>query len=415
MSSLIKPFFKPSALFGLYVTYHTGALIANLANTVQKIQDIEEIKRLFAGFQDPEVLRDYLKRLGPWQIGAIGATAFIPFALVTTANTAAGLAMRYFLAKLVYYIGKPKLAIQERRITYWSGIQDRIDRFFQKEKPKQMSPIFSDDLQRRIENFIEGARNTVQSQGVFQNMILFGPGGTGKTMIARKIAQELGVNFVMMSGGDLAQFIGRKEHVSELNRLFSSTEKSTLPTVIFIDEAEGLAKKRDQLDPDRIELQNAFLNHTGVPTNKFMLIMATNRIDDLDEAILTRMDYKIHIETPQLPERIKILNLYLPQFFSEEERNQFFPAEKVQWIAKKTGEFSGRTLFKMMNDMQLRKTTSPCNQLTKELIDQTVMDFVKQEGELKISGTTAFKTAKKVGKFFRDTSQFLKDTFICLF
>lgn len=303
------------------------------------------------------------------------------------------LTLQYIYEKMKYNIGRPKLAIKERTVSFYTPLVEKIRdqwnkvlNIFRRSQPlPPITPIFNSEISRQIADITKAIPNIWKNKGVFQNVILYGPGGTGKTMICEKMAKDANMNYVMMSGGDLAQYIKRGEHVTELNRLLDRAQNASLPTLLFIDEAESFAKDRSLIKkPELLELQNAFLNRTGTPENgrKMMIIMATNRIDDIDEAVLSRMDYKIEVGHPELAERVTILKMYVPHFFNETEIKQFFSDKKIEAIAAKVNGLSGRTIFKMLNAMVCKKACTANNQLTQNHVDQTLDDFVKQEGAL---------------------------------
>lgn len=316
-----------------------------------------------------EVLPVALAGIAAWGVVSVGIPAAINYAFkVWEAN-----------------IGKPKLAT-ETHIVGW------FDSWF---ATKRQKPIFNDDVSRKIDDIIKAIPNIVKNKGVLQNVLLYGPGGTGKTMISKYIAENSHLNYIMMSGGDLPQYIKRGEHVTEFNKLIDKAMSYSTPTIIFIDEAESLAKDRGQIKKQELlELQNAFLNRTGETdtgkksdfSKKVMLILATNRMEDLDQAVLSRMDYKIFIGPPALKERIAMLQLYITKFFNEAEIAEFFTDKDVENIANKIGNtFSGRSIYKMLNAMIAKKSTTDDNALTKEIIDQVVDDFVAQEKEIQFA------------------------------
>jgi hypothetical protein len=332
----------------------------------------------------------FITNFAPTILGSIATVVGVP------------LAIRYVYHKAIYNMGKPKLAIKERQITMFTPLKESVQKqwnqfcsLFTGEQPSsEATPIFSEELQRRIDDLTTAIQNIRNNDGFFQNIILYGPGGTGKTMICEKMAKDAGMNYVMMSGGDLAQYIKRGEHVTELNKLFDRIESSSTPTFLFIDEAESFTQDRNKMQKaELIELLNAFLNRTGTPNKKVIIAMATNRIDDIDEAVLTRMDYKIEIAPPALAERVKILDLYASQFFSESEVEKFFSEEQLKKMAAKIDKFPGRTIFKLLNDISCKKAATAENELTQGLIDQSVNDFVKQEKDLEKR-----KIAIKVGR-----------------
>src|SRR5207237_3293935 len=125
-----------------------------------------------------------------------------------------------------------------------------------------------------------------------------------------------GLSYISMSGGDLAKFIMRVEHVTVINEIFKTAENSSVPTVIFIDEVDALAKKRDaSTNQTMLELQNAFLSHTGSENKNIMIIAATNNKDLLEKTFESRMTYKIKIVLPGMKERITMLKNYMSRFF----------------------------------------------------------------------------------------------------
>ena len=245
---------------------------------------------------------------------------------------------------------------------------------------KDVKPIFSNGIESQINSLIHATKNIVKNDGYLQNLLLYGPGGTGKTMIAEYMLKEAGFNYVIMSGGDLAQFVTKGTHVTEVNALFDSMNKSDLPTLIFIDECESLCGDRGQMQKsESIELVNSFLNHTGKPSKKVMVILTTNRLEDLDSAVLNRMDHKINIQPPALEERIKIIHLYLSQLMSESERSSLFNDDLIKEIADKTAGFTGRTIFKMFNVMAGKRSESDANVLDMGMVMDTLDVFVCQE------------------------------------
>lgn len=302
----------------------------------------------------------------------------------------AGLPLIYQYVQKIFLnnIGKPPLALKQHKITYLSQLKDKIEQKLIEhnymDPQKITKPIFKQEVEDQIQDIVKATNNIKRNNAFFQNVILYGPGGTGKTMIAEKIAKEAEMNYMMMSGGELGQFIKRGEHVTELNKLLNAAEKSSHPTIIFIDEAEGLCKTRNDLDQERLELQNTLLNRTGTPSKKIMIILATNRVTDIDLAILNRMTHKIHIDIPGFEERAQIIDLYANQLFTDpEEINEFFNTEKIQNLAKKTEKLSARSLFQIINMIFAKKGETLDNRLTQQIVDRSVDQFVKQEKELR--------------------------------
>jgi len=336
-----------------------------------------------------------LIHLGPYVIG------------IPLATKAAHFALSYLYDLARFNIGRPKLAIETYKASimpqFLRDITNKITGVFRKEQPQA---LFNNDLTKKINHIVEGIKNTIKHDGFFQNVLLYGPPGTGKTMVSKEIAKKCGMDYVFMSGGDLGQYIKRGEHVTELNKLITAAESSSNPTIIFIDEAEALCKDRGTLSQELLELQNAFLNRTSTQSKKFLIILATNRKDDLDSAILSRMDHKVLVEAPAMKERVRILQMYTKDMFKKEEVNDFFSLDDCSKIALKTHGLTGRRLFKILNTISTRKHATKDNKLSHELINEVVSDFVNQERQYK-----GLKLYTRVNNLFLDVYSQL----ICFF
>lgn len=291
---------------------------------------------------------------------------------------------------LKMYFGRPKLALEYQ----FESKQNRLTKLVMphigsalkiifgeppKDKPIDR-PIFKKEIQAQLAKVEKMAKNTHKNGGYFSHLLLYGPPGTGKTMVSKVIAKEAGTNYFMISGGQLSQFIKRGEHISELNKLFErANHGSEKPTIIFIDEAEGLMKKRDKLSMERVDLLDTFLNHTGEASKKFMLILATNRPEDLDSAVLSRMDYQIEIGPPEPSERLQILKMNLTKFFEEDP---IFTEDYIESLNERLTDLTGRDIFKLCNMMATAKSTSEDNTLTLELIEETLKQFISNRARI---------------------------------
>lgn len=246
-------------------------------------------------------------------------------------------------------------------------------------------PMFNQELTAKIEEISHTAYNLHKNGGFFQNVLLSGPAGTGKTMVANAIIKGIEskgykMNWIKMTGGTLAQYIKRGEHVSELNKLFESINNSSEPTILFIDEIEALAGNRDKMDKSELlELLDSFLSHTGTESKKFMIIGATNKPQSLDPAVLSRMDYKLHVNPPASRERVQILQQNVNNFFSQQEKETLLTPTVVKRLASQTAGLTGRALFKLINAIHAKKMASDDKQLTSKMIQAVTDDFITQE------------------------------------
>ena len=145
-----------------------------------------------------------------------------------------------------------------------------------------------------------------------RNVLFFGAPGTGKTLVAERLARTVGLDYALMSGGDVAP-LGEKA-VTELHRVFDWASKSARGVLVFVDEADAFLKRRkggEHGEDGGRAAVNAFLARTSAQSERVMLVLATNRPSDLDEAVMDRVDAAIEFPVPQQAERVQLLRLGL--------------------------------------------------------------------------------------------------------
>ena len=144
-------------------------------------------------------------------------------------------------------------------------------------------------------------------------MLLYGPPGCGKTFIAEKFAEEIGFNFIKVYSSDIASIYihGTQE---KIGKLFKDAEKNS-PTVIFIDEIEGIAPKRGNLNHQSYssEVNELLLQINNCGERGIFIISATNMPEMIDEALTRagRIDYKMYIPPPDFEARKGLFKIYL--------------------------------------------------------------------------------------------------------
>ncbi|KAM3342931.1 ATPase family AAA domain-containing protein 3C [Capsicum galapagoense] len=261
------------------------------------------------------------------------------------------------------------------------------------------SIILHPSLQRRIEHLAKATANTKTHQAPFRNMLFYGPPGTGKTMVAREIARKSGLEYAMMTGGDVAPL--GAQAVTKIHEIFDWAKKSNKGLLLFIDEADAFLCERNStyMSEAQRSALNALLFRTGDQSRDVVLVLATNRPGDLDSAVTDRIDEVIEFPLPQEVERFKLLKLYLNKYLAGEGDSNSDSNSKwghlfkkspqritikdlsddvIREAAKKTDGFSGREIAKLVASVQATVYGSPdCvldSQLFKEIVDYKVAE-----------------------------------------
>ena len=177
------------------------------------------------------------------------------------------------------------------------------------------------EILEEVENIIKIIKNPdkyrEKGANLHKGVLLFGEPGTGKTLLARAIAGEAGVNFIFCSGSDFDEmFVG--VGAKRIRQLFKEARKSS-PCIIFIDEIDSLLsgqrrKGAGEHSSSRGTINQILAEMDGFDKNdNIMVIGATNHESSLDPAAVRpgRFDKKIHVPHPDINGRQDIFQLYL--------------------------------------------------------------------------------------------------------
>ncbi len=188
-----------------------------------------------------------------------------------------------------------------------------------------------------------------------KGVLLYGPPGTGKTLIAKAVANEAGAHFIGIQGPEIiSKYYGESE--KELREKFEEAEKNA-PSVIFIDELDSIAPRRDEVVGEverRVVAQLLTLMDGLSGRGNVIVIAATNREEAIDPALRRpgRFDREIEIGVPTQEGRLEILQIHtrgMPIEGSEKERDRI-----LKELAAQCHGFVGADLSSLAREAAMR-------------------------------------------------------------
>ena len=205
-----------------------------------------------------------------------------------------------------------------------------------------------------------------------KGILLVGPPGTGKTMLAKAVAGESNVPFFSISGSEFVEmFVGMG--ASKVRDLFKQA-KEKAPCIVFIDEIDAIGQKRNsgQLggnDEREQTLNQLLVEMDGFEANDGVIVMAaTNRADILDKALLRpgRFDRQVYVGLPDVKGREEILKVHT-------KNKPLAPDVSLKVIAQRTAGFAGADLENLVNEAALLAARRSRKAITMEDIEEASM------------------------------------------
>ena len=214
--------------------------------------------------------------------------------------------------------------------------------------------VLEKGLDSQLRKVAVSTANTKKNHAPFRHLLLHGPPGTGKTMFARGLANQSGLEFAIMTGGDIAP-LGR-DAVTELHKLFDWAKTSRKGLILFVDEADAFLQSREttKISEDQRNALNAFLFRTGTETDQFMMVYASNQPSQFDEAITDRIDEMVEFCLPAEDERRKMIALYIEKYllnppgrWAKKVTTIDIGDEDIERVVQESEGFSGRAISKL--------------------------------------------------------------------
>jgi len=229
-----------------------------------------------------------------------------------------------------------------------------------------------------------------------KGILLYGPPGTGKTLLAKAVATESNAHFIPISGPEImSKFYGESE--ARLREIFKEA-KEKAPTIIFIDEIDSIAPKREEVTGEverRVVSQLLSLMDGLEARGKVIVIAATNRPNAIDPALRRpgRFDREIEIKVPDKRGRLEILQIHTRHMPLEQNDDKHGAADKIvdlEKLAAVTHGFVGadleylckeaamKTLRRNLPDIKLEE-----DRLSPETLDKLIVTMSDFEGALR--------------------------------
>ncbi len=287
---------------------------------------------------------------------------------------------------------KPDIILPGSKYGYW----DRIKRW----RSGYISPemIFNQQVEDRlieIQEKTKNIRNHIRKgkAATYDNLLLYGKPGTGKTLFAQILADYTDMDFLPVTAASLLQ--SGVEGIKYFNELLDMAHRSKYGLILFVDEADALFVDRNNLDPssDHYKVLNHILALTGSSNGKFMLIAATNHAYIMDEAMGRRFQDRVFMPLPDEATRKELITLYSDMVLYDTKKNStdfiesaksLLPEQIITLIAQSTTDLSHAEIKDMIYAMHKKALATETGTLTVKHINDAVNQAIQKMRMLQV-------------------------------
>ncbi|HSW73670.1 MAG TPA: AAA family ATPase [Candidatus Limnocylindria bacterium] len=244
--------------------------------------------------------------------------------------------------------------------------------------------VIDERLAKDLNYLVKMTQNVKKNGGTFENVLLFGKPGTGKTLSIKLIAKNCNMDYMIIPAANVSQFLANGTAVEELNNLFATAAASRRGTIIVFDECETYLADRKTLDARAQEALGIFLSKTGTPSNKIMIAGTTNRPEALDPAVLSRFGKPIEFPLPDQTARYNQIIMHVRDTFAQQKGtvvayDYLNVPENIKSMAARLEGCSGRALQKGINRLRQLALAEDTLTITAELVDRVIEQLQKEQ------------------------------------
>ena len=316
---------------------------------------------------------------------------------LSMAVSVTGYYLTKFLWELISYkVLHPKPVILLPGTTY--GRWDRAKRWWNGYVSPAM--IFDSSVKERLME-IEDKTKSIRSHNKnrknkrnkmsYDNLLVHGKPGTGKTLFARILADKTDMDFVATTAASLLQ--SGVAGVKYVNDIVAMARRSSYGMILFIDEADALFVDRDSLNPDsdHYKVLSHILALTGDGNSTFMLIAATNHAHVIDNAMGRRFQDRVLMPLPNTDTRTELINLYTNKLLFNMCNNtkifvktaqSLLNCSTIETIAQQTKGLSHAEIKDMIHAMHKKAYASTQQMITQKHIADAVTQALEKHATL---------------------------------
>lgn len=355
-------------------------------NKEAESQLFPELSTTFRGF-----VGSAINKRNAFQFGGIIA--------LSLAITATGYYLTKFLWELISHKvlhPKPVILLPDTKYGKW----DRFKQWWKGYKTPTM--IFDQSVKERLEEIEEKTkvirahnrtRKNRHKKISYDNLLLHGKPGTGKTLFARILSDRTNMDFVATTAASLLQ--SGTAGIKYFNDIMAMARRSSYGVILFIDEADALFVDRNTLSPDsdHYKILSHILAITGDGNSNFMLIAATNHAYVMDDAMGRRFQDRIEMPLPNEQTRKELINLYAEKLLFNTQTNDknFVKTAKslltetaIDEIVKKTTGLSHAEIKDMIAAMHKKACASKDGMITTTHINNAIDQAIEKRAILEI-------------------------------